>query len=368
MQLYTRSSVLLALVMVLVGCGQPDAEQLTGPQVRPVKLHEVTDPTATSIRRFPGTVEANQTADLTFRVGGELAQLTARPGQRVTAGQVIAKLEPTDYQLALEQAEAQAELAEAQFTRLEQLYARDTISQQALDEARAELRVARANRDTAATNLEYTRLKAPFDGVVANLHVEPYENVAPQEPILTLQVDQLIDISIRVPERLFSRVRRDTNYQPDVMFDTLPGQVFSARIREWERIPDPATNTYRVVFSMPAPAQANILPGMTAQVLVDSGALLPGLPGLVTIPVGALFNPPQEENRQASYVWVYTADDEHAGATGTVALRRVTMHELTAAEALIVHGLKPGEQVVTAGTQQLQQGLRVRPWVRERGL
>lgn len=335
---------------------------------RPVHLLEVSGHQHRQLRRFPGVVEATQTADLAFRVGGELQQLPLRPGQNVAQGQLVAALDPVDFELVVEQAEAQAELIRGQFQRSQRMRQQALISEAEFDQNKADLRVAEANLQSAQTNLEYAVLKAPFTGVIAHLHVENYENVAPQQTIMTLQVDGYIDVSIQVPERLFARVRRDLDYQPDVIFDGLPEQTFSAHIREWDRSADAATNTYRVVFTLPAPQQVNILPGMTATVLIDAARMTERLREVLVLPASAVFAPEHQPLRSGfAYVWVYQADNEHANE-GSVTLRQVQIANMTNQGVEIVSGLAVGEQVVQAGVHHITEGQRVSPWVRERGL
>lgn len=335
---------------------------------RPVHLLKVSGHQHGQLRRFPAVVEATQTADLAFRVGGELHQLPLRPGQNVEQGQLVAALDPTDFKLVVEQAEAQAELVRGQFQRSQRMLQQALISEAEFDQNKADLRVAEANLQSAQANLEYTTLKAPFSGVIAHLHVENFENVAPQQTIMTLQVDGYIDVSIQVPERLFARVRRDLDYQPDVIFDGLPSQTFSAQIREWDRSADAATNTYRVVFTLPAPQQVNILPGMTATVLIDAARMTERLREVLVLPASAVFAPEHQPLRPGfAYVWVYQPDNEHANE-GSVTLRQVQIANMTNQGVEIVSGLAVGEQVVQAGVHHIIEGQRVSPWVRERGL
>src|SRR5690554_176203 len=350
----------------LTACSEQQANELTETAIRPVMLVQVKSGASAQVRRFPGAVEATQSANLTFRVAGELVELSTRPGHTINAGELIAKVDPTDYALAVDQAKARAELATAQFTRATQLLSDGIVSQADFDQAHAEQQMALASLNTAKANLGYTELRAPFSGVVAALHVELYENIAPQQPILTLQTDALIDVAIQVPERLFARVHRDDSYQPDIRFDSIPEQVFHGRIREWDRIADPATNTYRVVFSLSKPENVNILPGMTAQVSVDGGRLLTSSPEHVRVPVSAVFSPPQLANHaDERYVWVYQETNKQQG---TVRLRKVKVGDASTNELLILQGLTAGEWVVSAGVHQLKDGMPVRAWHRERGL
>lgn len=359
-------SALVFFATTLTACSKPQTVDTIDSVARPVLLMQVQAGAPQQVRRFPGAVAATQSANLTFRVPGELIELSTRPGHTINAGEVIARLDPTDYALSVEQAQARAELARAQFSRANRLLADGIVSQADYDQAQAEQQMALASLNTAKANLSYTTLRAPFTGVVAILHVEPYENIAPQQPIVTLQTDSLIDVVIQVPERLFARVHRDESYQPEIRFDSIPDQVFLGRVREWERIADPATNTYRVAFSLTKPENFNILPGMTAQVYVDSNRLLTGDKTLVRVPISAVFSPPELVNNSAErYVWVY---QETGSEIGQVHLRKVTVGDATTNKLVILEGLEAGEWVVSAGVHQLKDNMAVRPWQRERGL
>lgn len=366
----TLQAVTLLASLLLSACS--DTELAQGNDApRPVHLFAVTEEQHSQLRRFPAVVEATQTAELAFRVGGELQQLPLRPGQNVEAGQLVAALDPTDYEVALEQAEAQAELMRAQFERNQRMLDESLISQAAYDQSRADMRVAQANLRSAQTNLDYTRLKAPFTGVIAHLHVDNYENITPQQPIMTLQVEGYIDVSIQVPERLFARVRRDLDYQPDVLFDSIPGQFFKASIREWDRVADAATNTYRVVFTLPTPPQINILPGMTATVLIDAAQMTERLRDVVVLPAAAVFAPENKPLEPGyAYVWVFEqqTQDSALRQLGQLSLRKVQVADMTNQGVEVVAGLEPGDRVVQAGVHHLYDGQFVTPWVRERGL
>lgn len=356
---------LFAVLALLGACSQAD-EGEAATQPRPVKLFTVDDQRDATIRRFPAVVEATQTAALAFRVAGEVTELPYRPGQQVKASEKVAALDARDYELALEQAAARAELLQSQHKRNQQLLAQDLISQAQFDQSRADQRVAEAELSVARTNLEYTQLHAPFDGIIANLHIEKYENIAPQQLIMTLQADALIDVSIQVPERLFSQVRRDLAYQPDVLFDGLPGRYFKASIREWERVADAATNTYRVVFTLPAPQEVHVLPGMTASVLIDTEKMTARAPNVVMLPAAAVFAPDEQPLRaDTAYVWLYQANDDD---TGRVSLHQVGVGDMTNDGVQITDGLSPGDRVVEAGVHHLRDGQAVKPWIRERGL
>ena len=353
---------LFASILLLAGCQEPAPAAPEATLIQPVKLHQVGDALGQQIRRFPAVIEAAQEAQLAFRVGGEIAEFPVKAGSEVKQGQVIAQLDPTDYQLVLDQAQARFDLAQAQFSRTANLVEQGVVSPQQFDEVKANLDVSRANLETARANVRYTELRAPFAGTIAHVFVERFETVQPQRAIATLQMNNAIDVSIQVPEGLFARVQRQTDYQPDVIFAALPEQRFKATLKEWDSTADPATNTYKVVFTLPTPGEINLLPGMTAQVEVNAQAVASqGQPALV-IPSAALFSPPTQAPSAGHAVWVYQS--EH----GRVRLRPVEVGAVTNAGVEIRAGLSKGEWIVVAGVHALSDNQQVRPWVKERGL
>ncbi|WP_213999834.1 efflux RND transporter periplasmic adaptor subunit [Arsukibacterium sp.] len=362
MRRYSSLLLLLCCGLLLSGCSEPVADN-PEPLIRPVKLHLVGSDGGGAVRQFPAVVEPTVRANLTFRVTGKLVQLMARPGQQVQKGELLARLDDTDFTLKLDQARARYDLAQTQFTRAEQLIAQKLVSQAVFDEAKAQLQVAQADLSTAETALSYTRLQAPFAGIVSRLLVDNHENIAAQQPIMELQVRDQVDVVIQVPEDVISNVGKDFDYQPEVVFDSHPMYRYRARIREWDTRADPATNSFKVVFSMATPTEFNVLSGMTANVIAEVSKINAAYVDALFIPASAVFLPDDATlNSQQSYVWVYNPD------TGLVERREITVSSLTSAGAAITSGLAVGEQVVSAGVHHLNEGQQVRPWVRERGL
>lgn len=352
----------LSAMMILTAC-QPVPEQTEPDVVRPVKLFTVNSGGAGVIRQFPAVVEPSENVRLAFRVSGKLTQMLVRPGQTVTDGQVLAKLDSTDFALIVEQARARYELAKTQFERSEQLINQKLVSQSVFDEAKAQFQVASADLKTSEASLSYTELHAPFAGIISRQLIENHENITAQQPVLELQLRDNVDIAIQVPEDVISNVRKDLDYQPEVVFDSHPQFRYRAKVKEWDARPDPATNSYKVVFSMPTPQDFNLLSGMTANVIAEMDKVSRNESHVSYIPASAIFSPAEQSvNSNSKFVWVYRDD------TGVITKRQVQVGELTSAGLAITEGLNAGEQIVSAGVQQLQEGQQVRPWQRERGL
>ncbi|OEY69514.1 efflux transporter periplasmic adaptor subunit [Rheinheimera salexigens] len=351
-----------SLSVILTGCGSPEVEPEAN-IVRPVKLFHVSNEHAATARQFPAVVEPTKRANLTFRVSGKLIELSGRPSHNVQRGELLARLDDTDFKLRLDQANARYELAQTQFDRANLLMEQKLVSQAQFDETKAQLQVAKADFSAAKTALSYTRLEAPFAGTVSRLLVENHENIAAQQPIMELQVRGHVDVVIQVPEDVISNVRREIDYQPEVIFDSHPEYRFRASLREWDSRADPSTNSFKVVFSMKSPEQFNVLSGMTANVIVDMSQVNRVNSSALYIPATAIFMPDTENlASQQSYVWLYDKSQ------GKVTKQAVTIGELTNAGVAITSGIAIGDTIVTAGVHQLSEGQQVRPWIRERGL
>lgn len=355
---------LLAVLLLLAACADPAPDPVE--VVRPVKLFAVTDPGAQRLREFPARLQAPEEAQLSFRLGGELRELHAREGRKVEAGDLIAELDDTDYRLRLQDREATYELTRSQLERMRTLVDRQVVSRAEFEERQAQFNSAEAALNLARQELVYTQLKAPFAGLVARTHVERYQTVQPNQPIVTLYAGESMDVVFQLPESLLANLRPDTSptsYQPRVRIDSLPGLDVLAHYKEHASQPDPRTLTYEVTLGMPLPPGVVLLPGMSATVVVDFARLgnTGDLPLLV--PVEAVFSP-DEQGPEVRQVWVAEVQDE----TLRVTARDVTVGQLTANGIEILSGLEPGEQIVAVGSSELSEGQQVRPWERERGL
>ncbi|MEL0167307.1 MAG: efflux RND transporter periplasmic adaptor subunit [Pseudomonadaceae bacterium] len=348
---------------VLSGCSEPPAPLADKP--RPVKLFTVSDPGAERIREFPARLKAPEEAQLSFRLGGELQVLKVHEGQKVKRGDLIAQLDDTDYRLKLSDRQASYDLTRSQLTRMEQLVDRQMVSQAEYDQRKAQFNSAEAALNLARQELAYTRIIAPFDGVVARTHVEQFQVVQPNQPIATLYTSDAMDVVFQLPENLLSNLRRDlepAELRSKVRLDNYP-DVLDADYKEYASQPDPSTLAYDVTLSMPIPDGVVLLPGMSATVIVDFAAISRNAVVPIVVPVEAVFSPDSQSSAERQ-VWVL---NEQNGEL-RVSARSVTVGQLTHDGIEVLSGLNAGEQIVAAGGNELSEGQQVRPWVRERGL
>jgi RND family efflux transporter MFP subunit len=358
--------LILVAMAALVACSAGTPEQASEVAARPVKMERVGVLGDAQYRSFPATVQASDKTDLSFRVSGELSSLPVRAGQTVQQGQVLAKLDASGYQLALNDRKARLDLADAQFKRIAPMFASKLISSADYDQSKAELDIARTAYQTAQKDLTYTTLYAPFSGVIAETYTENHQTVAASKPVLRMQSDAQLEVHLQLPERLVAQIRGDESgksYQPQVTLDALPDDLFYGRYKEHNAAADNQTGGYPVVLTIKRPKNLNILPGMTARVQVDMSRVLNSAAQKVLIPVGAVFAGQTAKSAEGwQSVWVVDETSMQAQ------LRAVQVGQLKQQGVEVLQGLSEGELIITAGVHQLHDGMPVRPWVNERGL
>lgn len=357
----TRLSARLAataLIILLAGglaaCDKAPAESRSAETGRPVLVQAVHFAPRHPARSFAGTIRPRIEADQGFRVAGKVTERLVQTGDRVKAGQPMARLDPTDFQLQMDQATAELTAARgalaqavADETRQKTLRgngwssaATEQKAAAAADEARGRVTKAERALDLARNSLRYTTLTATADGVVTATGIEPGQVVAAGQ--MAVRVAELAqkDAVIAVPEALVDIVRRST---ASVTLWSEPGHRYAARLREFAPSADAATRTYLAKFSIPD-APADMALGMTATVTLtepDSGRV-------ARLPLSALFS---QDKRSSVFV---------VGADGGLSLRPVTVAAYESDSVLISDGLREGEQVVTLGVQKLDTGQKVR--------
>lgn len=356
-----RAMLILASTVGLSGCAEepPPTKEI----VRPVRAMQVADSSALKGRKFPGRARAAQEVELSFRVSGPLIALPVKVGDTVKKGDVVARIDPRDFnvqlknvQAQLQQAQATAKKAVADVKRLDGVRAKnpDFVAQidydaaiQNRDAGAANVSAIRASVAAAKDQLQYTTLTAPFAGVVVDTYVENFEDVREKQPIVRIVDNSRIEFVINIPENLIALAPRAKNIK--VEFDAFPGAPVDAEIKEIGTEASAATRTYPVTLVMEQPEGKTILPGMVGNAFGEppAGSQISG----VEVPVTAVFT---DEAGGKSFVWII---DESAK---TVSRRAVTAGELTERGVLVSEGLSAGEWIATAGVHYLREGQPVR--------
>ncbi|WP_445157035.1 efflux RND transporter periplasmic adaptor subunit [Halomonas sp. E14] len=338
---------LLLIALGLSGCN--DTEEPTEPPTRVVKLYQAGQQEVAPSRRFVGRVAALQSVDLSFRVSGRLQEFPAVQGTVIPRGELIARLDPTDYELAVRRAEAEQELARRQLARQRSLLEQNAIAQADVDAVRTEYELADVQLDSARRDLEHTTLEAPFDALVTRRLVENHSNVPANAEVVRVQDVSELRIRINVPESLVRHLDDPSRFRVQAELVSMPGQRLPLTFRERVTEPDPVAQTYEVEFALDDDVPLVALPGMTASVYVELREAV--VPPIVMVPVSAL----AKDEAGRFHVWRYDADSE------TVAAQRVTVGEISGDYVPVIAGLRHGETIVAAGVHLLREGMTVAP-------
>lgn len=352
---------LAALLPALLTACTPAESSVQATAIRPVKLFEVVQLEGGDFRTFPARVSANSRAELSFRISGELTDLALVEGQQIRQGSLLAKLDDRDAHNNLMTREAEHELLAADFQRKTELLKRKLISQAEFDSTQAQLKSAKAALAAARDQLSYTKLIAPFSGTVAKRLVDNHQIVQANQGILTLQNNNLLDVSIQVPEAMAASLNtyvQQQNFTAKVRFSALAGMEFDAKFKEYSTQVTPGTQAYEVVFSLPQPKDIQLLPGMSAE-LTLALVKTPGQTASAIVPVTAIDKRDQDGQVQ---VWVYQSQ------SGEIKPTAVTLGRVTSQGIEVLGGINKGDLIVSAGVSQLTDGMKVKPLRWQRGV
>ncbi|HHX8268625.1 TPA: efflux RND transporter periplasmic adaptor subunit [Vibrio diabolicus] len=341
-----RLLIPVAISAVLSGCGK-ELPPVPEPESRPAKLFTVSVGNAQFERHFPATTEAGDKAVLTFRVPGLLQMIEVNEGQVVSKGDVLASLNPDEYSLLEQQARANFALADVQYKRYQKLRKDQVVSEQDFDEAKANHNSAKAQWNQAKANLRYTKLVAPYDGTISYIPAENHEYVAAKEGVMNIQSNQLLKVIFQVPDYLLNRYTQGSDVSARMVFDAFPEQSFDLTFQEIDTEADPKTGSYKVTMVMERPSEIGLLPGMSG-----NAYLLSKNAGATKIPNSALL----EENGK-TYVW--RVDEQ-----GIVSKAAIEMND----KNQVLAGLNDGDQIIISGVSVIEPGIKVRAWIKERGL
>jgi RND family efflux transporter MFP subunit len=347
-----RGLAAVTSVLLLAGCEAKPAP--VAKLDRPVQVERVTFTQPEVTHEFSGVVRARYETDLGFRVGGKIASRLVNAGDRVHAGDVIARLDPRDLGLQVESAAAELTAATSNLaqtaTDLERyttLRERGYASVADFDRKKtakdeAEGRVERAKRalDLARNQLAYSDLKADADGVITATLAEAGQVVTVGEAVARLAQSGEKEAVVALPETALAEARQS---QASVRLWADANAKFAARLRELSPQADPATRTYLTRFTI-LDANDAVAFGMTATVTLLRSAEAP----VARLPLSAVLN-------RGSGPSVFIVD-----RSGTLELRPVIVAAYSADQALVRAGVENGDQVVTLGVQKLESGSKVR--------
>lgn len=269
----------MSLILAAAGCSSSKQEKAAAPEVvQGLAVFTTTNTRVPDVISAIGTVRATETAQISAQMMGNVISVNVREGDSVSQGQVLATIDPAQAQAGLERAQAalsaaQHELAAAQteraltestLKRFDTLYQRKSVSPQEYDEvkARSEGALARAEAAQAGeaqakaavaqaqTALGYTKLRAPFNGVVTERKVDPGVLAAPGMPLLTIEISGRYRLEATIDEASLQFVR--IGAVVPVTLDAYPDHSMTGKVTQIVPAADPGTRTFLVKLDLPS--------------------------------------------------------------------------------------------------------------------
>lgn len=288
-----------------------------------------------------GSLVSNESVVLRPEESGRISMIHFRDGEAVQRGAVLIEFDAAVQRAELQQARASLTLAESNFRRSQDLFARSFVSRSSLDNARSQLEVARAGLALAQARLERMQIRAPFSGVVGIRSVSPGDFVKDGEAMINLEDIATLKVDFRLPELYLDRVR--PGQAVELSSDALPDETFAATVDAIDPRVDAQGRALRLRASLSNPA-LRLRPGVFVRVRL----ILAERADAVVVPEAALV--PAPGNTQFVY---RVADGKAQRVEVKTGVRRDAMVE-------IIDGLEAGAVVVSAGQLKLRDGASVK--------
>ncbi len=331
----------LWFIPFLTGC-QGDVEKPKANEPVKVKAVVVKDDAYVNLMRYSGTVEEENGTSLSFAVAGTIKTMNVRLGQHVSAGQLIATLDPTSMQNSHKVAHAALEQAEDASRRMKELHDKGSLPDMKWVEVQSKLEQARSMEQIARRNLDDCRLRAPFSGIIAEKSMETGENVAPGMPVARLVTASSLVVRISVPEAEMRSVR--TGQKADVAVTAIGGEKIAARVVEKGVVANPLSRTYEVRLKLEN-TDKEVLPGMVTEVFLHPYKTASGKHYVIPAHVVQI----DEHNR--SFVWCVK--------DGKACKRVIVCGEYIADGVTVVSGLSANDSIIVEGQQKVCEGTEV---------
>ncbi|MGF1911749.1 efflux RND transporter periplasmic adaptor subunit [Vibrio kasasachensis] len=338
-----------AVVIGVSGCNQTQVDEPQKVAQTILQVVQLGDSTPDTAKHFSGIVRSQEQAALAFRVPGTIEQIYVSKGDTVTQGQVIARLDPHDYQLALEEMEAKMlearsahKLAKVELKRIKQATHDDAIASVNLDRAvsgyersLSAVKVVEKNIQRAKDTLSYTQLKAPFDGVIGRIDFEQHEQILPGIALGSLQDNMQLEVEIDVPETLIEafeigQIGAASWYGSE--------QFLNAYVTEIAPLPHLIKQTYTVTYRIEK-GNAHLFPGKSISISTHIGNNTTDY----CIPYSALVG--HKEQMHINLI-----------RENKVVYTQVELNSLDAYQACVKGDLNADDYVVVSGSHYLSDG------------
>jgi RND family efflux transporter MFP subunit len=353
--------VCLVVLFAFQGCSKSKEEAKDQP-VRGLRAYKVSERAENRVRRFPSILQPADVSVLSFEIGGQLKAINLQAGQKVQLGDLLAETDSRSLQAQVEQAsagvqqaDAQAVNAEADFQRKEELLKKGATTQATFDQSKATLLSAQAQLEQARRqlvladhNLDRSKLLAPFSGTIARVEVKSFAQVGAGQPIVTLYSDDRFEMSFLVSAATLQSL--SIGQRVEVKVADLPDLSLKGEIKELGSKAE-QVSAFPVVVRL-EDSVAGLNAGMSVEVAIQE-PLIGGGKGFL-LPLTVLYPEGGKDLKNVATVFVY--DDP----SSAVKKRQITVGGVRDNNLVVTAGVAPGDLVASAGVSYLVDGQKVK--------
>lgn len=292
-------------------------------------------------KEYIGSIESENTVDLSFQVNGNVNQVFVQEGQSVRKGQLLASLDQTSLQNVYVSAKASLMQAEDALKRQTMLYENNSLPEIQYVEIKTKLEQAQATEQIAKKNLGDCNLYAPFSGVIGTKSIDVGTNVMPGVQVMTLMNIEAVKVKIAIPENHISAIQLKDYCK--VKITAMNNQEFEGQVVEKGVVSHPISHTYDIKVKLDN-RDNRIMPGMVCKAYLNSNHGQG-----ILIPLKAI----QVDFSNKNYVWIINSENK-------AERKPVTTSDLIGNYVLVENGLHDGDNVVIEGYQNLSPSAYVR--------
>ncbi len=335
-------------LLLLASCGKKEMKNdaVEAVNVKEITVGEGSASASAGDFGYSGTVEEENGTSLSFTAGGTIMQLRVKVGDRVSRGQLIATVDPTQVKNSYEMAHSTRVQAEDAYRRMKQLHEKGSLPEIKWVEAQSQLQQAVSAENIARKSLGDCNLYAPFSGVVSEKYAEVGQNAAPGMPVVKLVTTATLNVKVSVPESEIAGIR--VRQRARIRVQALGDRQFDGYVVEKGVIADPMSRSYSVKIRVEGADNA-LLPGMVSQVSLDrmNGSSSGIADADIVIPAQLV----QIADDNSCFVWI----DEG----GKAVRRSITLGEYRSNGVVVTSGLKKGDRLIVEGQQKVCTGTKV---------
>ncbi len=355
----TVKILILLFIIYTIGCSQDkNKENSTSSNVIPVVVFNVKRNDITKMLKLTGNIQPIQMVNVVPDISGKIKKIYVEEGDFVKKGQILAELDTRSIKLRLQQAEAGLAVAQSNFDdasknweRIKSLFKKGTVSPQQYEKARlgyeaaeAQLKQAKAAFNLAKYQLEVSKMKAPFDGIITGKYINEQEVVNPMMPggrgVVTVMDLSKVKITASISEKDFTDIK--VGLDAKIRVDSYPDKEFFGKISKVNPTADPLSRTFMIEIQVPN-EDMMLRAGMFARINI----IVKKHKNVITIPVDCTI-------KSMNNVHVFVINNN-------IAEKRVIKTGLEVNGIVeVLDGLKENEQVVITGKEMLKDGTVVK--------